>query len=75
LGSDFPASLDSAAVGQAHIHDHEIGLKAIGHGDRLFDAACLGHDLELLAPLQQGNKALADHLMVVDDQQSKRPRG
>ena len=41
--------------------------------DGLRDRAGLGHDLELLAPVEQRDQALADDLVVVDDQQPQRP--
>ena len=61
-------------VRQADVHDHDVRLEPAGLLDRLGDGAGLGDDLEALAPVEQRDEALADDLVVVDDQQAQRMR-
>ena len=69
LGADLAAGLDSGAVRQAHVHDDQVRLELAGHLHGFGRGACLGHDLEVLAPLEQRDEALADDLVIVDHEQ------
>ena len=71
LGADLAAGLDARAVGQAHVHDHDVGPEAARHLDRFGFGAGLGHDLELVAAIEERDEALPDHLVVVDHQDSQ----
>ena len=42
LGPDLPGRLDPAPVGEPDVHDHHVGLGAVGLVDRLPDRSCLG---------------------------------
>ena len=72
LRPDLPTRLDPRAVGQPDVHDDEVRLEPPGHLDRLGDRARLGDDLEPRSAIEHGDQALADDLVVVDDQERQR---
>ena len=51
----------------------DVRLVAAGLVERLLDGACLGDHLEVGAAIEQRHQALADHLVVVDDQEAEWP--
>ena len=75
LGPDLAAGLDAGAVGQPDVHDDDVGLVEARLVDRFGDGPGLGDDLEALAPVEQRDEALADDLVVVDDEQAQRSGG
>ena len=75
LGTDLATRLDARPIGQADVHDDDVRLVAPGLLDRLRDGAGLGDDLEAVAPVEEGDKALADDLVIVDDEQAERSGG
>ena len=74
VGTDLATGFDARAVGQSDVHDHEVGLEARRQRDRLGDRPGLRHDLEAHAAVEQRDQALADDLVVVDDEQAQRLR-
>ncbi len=75
VGPDLAAGLDPGAVGQADIHDHDVRAVEARLGQRLLDRAGLGHDLERRSAVEQGHQALADDLVIIDDQQPEGTAG
>jgi hypothetical protein len=65
---DLPRRLDTGAVRQADIHDHEIGQIPTGRLDRLCGRSRRGDDREPRTPLEQRDESLADDLVVVHDE-------
>jgi hypothetical protein len=60
--------LEAAAVGQAQIHDHDVGLQRAGLAHALGGGGGLADDLELPVALERVPQALADQVMIVDEQ-------
>ena len=58
--------------GQPDVHHDDVRLEAAGLLDGLGDGAGLGDDLEPVAAVEQRDEALADDLVVVDDEQAQR---
>ena len=71
LGPDLATRLDPGAVGEADVHDDDVGLVPARLLDRLRDRAGLGDDLEARPPVEQRDEALAHDLVVIDDQQAQ----
>ena len=71
-GADLAAGLDPGAIGQADVHDHQVGLEARrlrrSHSATVPAWATTSNPL---ATVEQRHEALADDLVVVDDQQSQ----
>ena len=75
LGADLAAGLDARAVRQPHVHDDDVRLERRACSMASADGAGLGHDLEAVAAVEQRDQALADDLVVVDDEQPQRSSG
>ena len=60
--------LQTGAVRQTQVHDHDIGLQGAGLPDPLRCRRGLADDLELPVPLERVAQTLANQVVVVDEQ-------
>ena len=62
-------------LGHAHVHQHEIRLKAPGQRQRLSPVRRLADDLQAALASEHAPQTGAREIMIVDDHQPSRRRG
>ena len=72
LGAQGADDLEAVAVRKAQVDDGDRGLALAAHRDALGDARRLGHHLDVRLALQCTAQALADELVVVDEEDGDR---
>src|SRR6266540_4879832 len=70
-GLDLSSGLDPAPVGEAHVHDYDVGTSALGLFDRVTHGAGLAGHNDVLAGFEHGRDAASDYLVVVNEQDSQ----
>ena len=68
---DAARGLQPVHVGHAHVHQDHVGKLTARDLKGLAAGACLADQLYVVDPLEHRGDALADKLMVVDDQNSR----
>ena len=77
LGSrlaDRAARFHAAAIRQADIHDHDVGLRLRRRVDRFLHRSGFADDGDLGAPREQRPQPFADDLVIVADEHPRRVR-
>ncbi len=74
-GADLPRRLDSVHRVHLEVHEHDVWPQPLGAErhypvQRLTAVSCLADDLDPRLGPKEAPEALADHLVVIDDQQS-----
>ncbi len=67
-GRDLLGRLDSVHLRHAQVHDHDVGLAALGERDGCLAVGSLAHDADVRRAQQREPQAFADHFVVVRDQ-------
>ena len=65
---DQPGHFDAGHIGQANIHQDEIGLQLLHLIERLVPAACFAHDLHVGFVAEQHPQTGAHHSVIIDQQ-------
>ena len=68
LGEDLPGRLDAVELGEADIHDHQVGLELEHLAHRGAAVARFSDDLELRMLLQKRAEPVQQHLMIVHEE-------
>jgi len=70
---DLPGGLDTAAVGQADVHDDHVRTVPVGRRDGRPHRLRLSDHHNVLVDLQQSTDAVPHDLVIVDHQHAKEP--
>ena len=72
LGAHLAAGVEAVAVGQAHVEDHDVGVEQREQTTGVAQRAGLTDDLEVAVSFEGPAQALADELVVVDEEHRDR---